>query len=904
MPAHRQRPESPPPPSRRGVGRDRRPPNRAPSNTIPSHSKSRHAWRQLLTLGILVAATPSTAVPLYWNKLDNGAWGNPTNWSRQADGSDSGFEPGKDNIIFSADPVTGGLDVSLNGDRDPRGITFRNPGSVTIAGGNAISQLLIGPDGIDVESTAGRAVFDSTVTIVTRQPQTWIARDNPGDDRLRVQADVVLESDLEIRGLGQVSIAGDVSGDATLTYSGAGTLRLNGDSTFTSDLLLTNGVTEFNGDGALGAGAVRLDGAILRPTADSLIITRPIIVSNDNGLRNNFLDTSQRDGTSIDVFLRSTVTGTGDFYKLGNGTMTLETTPTMDGVFGVEGGLVTADTTIMPESVLINASGTARLTGTGVYTGRAQGAGTLETVGSVRLDGPLRNTPALTTVRSGTLTITETSLSGPIEILGDSELVFDQEGITNYLDAIEGDGRLLKVGDGTLQFGRNNTYSGGTTIDGGVIQGSTRTLVGDYGVGNGELWISQNFSDDFVGNIAGFGVVRKFGLGNVRLTGNNSSDVTTVVEAGALTVNAATSLRGPVEIAGSGRLIFEQPGGAIYESSITGSGIVRKTGQSALFLRGDQLTHFGGYEIVEGDLNIDDEVNGPVQVFSGGLLGGLGNVNGDVSIAEGGEYRGIITVSGDVMNDGTYAPGALGGPVNVTGDYTQRETGEMRLTLDTNNPSQERALVGGEAYLSGKLVVDLENATPPLDTTFLLLVAQGLGVDQMTAFDSLEVEGFTPPNPLYAPDLFFDLSYVDNGVFGEVSLTYTGDVLTARGDFDSSEAIDANDFRAMAMALYNPTGSFTDEQGRRFEEFLWFFDVAGGVDGAGDGRVDFDDLAIFNQIVSEELGSQALANSMLREAIDEVRSLTVPEPAGLLAAALAVGFAVTGLGGRSASKSR
>jgi autotransporter-associated beta strand protein len=76
--------------------------------------------------------------------------------------------------------------------------------------------------------------------------------------------------------------------------------------------------------------------------------------------------------------------------------------------------------------------------------------------------------------------------SAPTIIHGDYPITFDNE-IRTWIQAVSGDGQLVKGGDGTLVLSGANTYSGGTTVAGGTLEiapggslGSGSARVGEY----------------------------------------------------------------------------------------------------------------------------------------------------------------------------------------------------------------------------------------------------------------------------------------------------------------------------------------------------------------------------------------------------------------------------------------
>ncbi|MET3497437.1 autotransporter outer membrane beta-barrel domain-containing protein [Variovorax boronicumulans] len=122
--------------------------------------------------------------------------------------------------------------------------------------------------------------------------------------------------------------------------------------------------------------------------------------------------------------------------------------------------------------------------------------------------------------------------------------------------AITGTGGLSKEDVGTLVLGGANTYSGGTAVKAGVLQGNTTSLQGDI-VNDAKLTFDQAVDGVYAGTLSGTGSLRKIGAGELQLTAANSYGGGTQVDAG--TVNAAITGAlgtGPVNVASGAGLVF------------------------------------------------------------------------------------------------------------------------------------------------------------------------------------------------------------------------------------------------------------------------------------------------------------------------------------------------------------
>ncbi|MDQ0012214.1 outer membrane autotransporter protein [Variovorax boronicumulans] len=124
--------------------------------------------------------------------------------------------------------------------------------------------------------------------------------------------------------------------------------------------------------------------------------------------------------------------------------------------------------------------------------------------------------------------------------------------------ALIGTGGLVKDDVGTLVLGGTNTYTGGTTVKAGVLQGSTASLQGNI-VNNAEVVFDQGppIVGTYAGAMSGTGRLRKTGGGILLMGGPNSYTGGTFVDAGLLATNFTGALgSGPVSVAAPGRLLF------------------------------------------------------------------------------------------------------------------------------------------------------------------------------------------------------------------------------------------------------------------------------------------------------------------------------------------------------------
>ena len=215
---------------------------------------------------------------------------------------------------------------------------------------------------------------------------------------------------------------------------------------------MTGGVLAVNSDAALGAasGGVTLDGGTLRFNG-ALTSARSVTLGAGGGT----LDTSGNTDT-----VSGTVSGSGnltvtDSSTAGNGVLILSGTNSYSGGTTVNSGtLRLGSSTALPGSGTVSVSG-----GTLDFNGFNQTIGSLSGGGTISLG-------------SASLTVGGNNAS------------------TTFTGVLTGTGGLVKTGTGTLILDGVNTFTGGTTVSGGVLEvGDTAhpgaTILGPVSVGSG-----------------------------------------------------------------------------------------------------------------------------------------------------------------------------------------------------------------------------------------------------------------------------------------------------------------------------------------------------------------------------------------------------------------------------------
>ncbi|MEX2142416.1 MAG: autotransporter-associated beta strand repeat-containing protein [Pirellulales bacterium] len=339
-------------------------------------------------------------------------------------------------------------------------------------------------------------------------------------------------------------------------------------------------------------------------------------------------------------------------------------------------------------------------------------------------------------------------------------------------DIFSGGLGITKQSAGTLIFSGVNNYTGGTTINAGVVQGNSWSLKGDI-KNNGAVVFDQDVGDGvYTGNINGTGSLTKIGMWKLAMTGANSYAGGTVVNAGLLEGDT-DSLQG--HIFNNSAVIFDQAANGTYAGNMYGAGSLTKLGGGTLTLSG--YNTYTGLTIVSlGTLQGNsyslpsDIVNGSAvvfdQAFDGTYAGkinfrghvtkqgfgtltltGVNSYTGGTTVSQGTLRGNTISLQGNISNnaavvfdqsfDGTYW-GAMSG----TGSVTKLGAGTLTLSgyhtfIGTTTVAAGRLAVNGP--ISGAVTVQnggmlvLAGATVPTAT---LDVTNGAAVLDYPIFGS------------------------------------------------------------------------------------------------------------------------------------------------------------------------
>ncbi|EOY5690300.1 autotransporter-associated beta strand repeat-containing protein [Salmonella enterica subsp. enterica] len=541
----------------------------------------------------------------------------------------------------------------------------------------------------------------------------------------------------------------------SLTKTGAGTLILNAENTYTGGTTISDGTLVASNVEALGTGNVTDDATLELNTGgdfdNAISGSGQVVKSGDktltlSGINSYTGGTTISDGTLIatnvealgsgDVTDNATlelntggtfdnvISGSGQVVKSGDDALTLSGNNSYTGGTLISGGTLVATNVEALGSGDVTDNATLEMNTGGDFANNIGGTGSVVKSGdkTLTLSGANSYTGG-TTISGGTLVATNVEALGSGDVTDNAVLELNTGG--TFDNVISGSGQVVKSGDEMLTLSGANSYTGGTTISGGTLVATNVEALGSGDVTDNAT-LEMNTGGDFDNAISGSGQVVKSGDETLTLSGANSYTGGTTISGGTLVANNVEAL-GTGDVTNNATL--ELNTGGDFDNAISGSGQVVKSGDKTLTLSG--ANSYSGATTISGGTLIATHVNAL----------GTGAIDNRASLLL--DASGQFTVTDLTTESGGNTEIGAGSTLQAT---TLTQKSDSTLTINLNSNTVDPVIhAASQVSLAGTLditgvgdVLDSDPAsTDDLDTFTLIASDKTIAGD----FEKLTVAG-------------------------------------------------------------------------------------------------------------------------------------------------------------------
>lgn len=573
-------------------------------------------------------------------------------------------------------------------------------------------------------------------------------------------------------------MTGNIAGGNPGTYvnhfikTGGGTLALTVQPNYRGNTTISDG-TLMLGDGTGDTGGVSLN-------------TTNILVSGGATLAVNRTGTL----TQGDSALPAVILGDGGFSQVGSGTTVLTLSNTYTGPTTISGGTLQLGTSeVIPDGA---------------------------TNGNVSLDGTLDLNTFSETINglSGAGLVDSVAGGTPTLTLGGDDQAGNFSGV---IKNTAGSLALEKIGAGSLTLSGSNSYSGGTTLGGGIINANNSSALGQgtltYAggtrlvIGNGLIITNPIVVNSAIG-IAGRGLIEP-----ANITG------TTSVISGPITLNGLPTAGGQFAAPTAGTvLVVASPitaapgmfaqhriGTCVYSGGGSGYTNLSVYQGTAMVGANDGIASTAGLSIGLSDTAMFD-LNG----FNQSLVGLTKGAQAATITNSSASSSSTLTITGASTYAGTIADNGVrkinltvaGGQLTLSGANTHSGSTIINAgTLLANNPSgsatgsgtvqvNNGGTLGGTGSISGLVTVNAGGQLAP-GASIGTLTLNGNAVFSAGSTNTFEVDGTTPANDrvVLGGSVTYGgvLNIVPSGSFpiGQSFTLFSGAGATSAGNFSS-----------------------------------------------------------------------------------------------------------------------
>ncbi|WP_080220388.1 autotransporter outer membrane beta-barrel domain-containing protein [Salmonella enterica] len=380
----------------------------------------------------------------------------------------------------------------------------------------------------------------------------------------------------------------------SLTKTGAGTLILNAENTYTGSTTISEGTLIATNVEALGTGNVT-DNATLE--------------MNTGGDFDN------------------AISGSGQVVKSGDETLTLSGANSYTGGTTISGGTLVASNVDALGSGDVTNDAVLELNTGGDFINSIGGTGRVEKSGDETLTLSGSNTyTGGTLISGGTLIASNVEALGTGDVTDNATLALNAGG--DFINNIGGTGRVEKSGDDVLTLSGANSYSGGTLISGGTLVASNVEALGTGDVTDNAT-LELNTGGDFTNNIGGTGRVEKSGDGTLTLSGSNTYTGGTLISDGTLVASNVEAL-GSGDIDNYASLQLNASGQFVTANLTTHDNATTAIGAGSA-LRANTLTQEANSTLA---VHLTDSNSGAIVTADRANLGGTLDITGIGNVAK------------------------------------------------------------------------------------------------------------------------------------------------------------------------------------------------------------------------------------------------------------------------------
>lgn len=703
----------------------------------------------LLVLLIIGSIDLCQAATFIWSGGGADAnWSTPSNWA-------GGVPPTNNGTAAIVLAGTNNLSPKVDTAWSISSLTFSNGAGPFVLGGNT---LTISSGGVTNNSANGQ-IINSALTFAANQ--TW----NASSNQLIFNGNIFNGGNLlTIAGNFNSVITGNLGGTGGFTKSGAGTNYLSGTNTYSGVTLVSAGVLNLQNNSALGtASATVSSGAQLQLQGGIAVTSNPVTISgtgiaSSGALRS--LSGSNTWGGTITLATDSTIDADTGTLNLSANIVnsTFQTTFTNNGVIIFNGVLGGGN-----GELLATGTGLLQLGGANTYSGTTTiNGGKVQFIAA----GSASSLTAVTVNAGGTMDLNGfnesiLSLAGAgIVTLGNGTLTINNAASSTFSGVMSGIGGLVKSGTGTATMSGVNTYTGGTTINSGILSVASDTGLGGASgaltLNGGQLTTSATLTSSraitlganggvvkpagtltLTGKISGPGALIKIGSYSLALTGTNTylggtthaagtiligSDAALGGAAGTLTFSNTATLKMTASFSSSRNIVLNAGTASFnaetgftntFNGVISGAGALTKLGSGLLALGGNN-TYTNTTTISAGTLQLASSGSvptlSPVVITTTTSAFDLNSFNATIGSLASTAAGKVIIGNGSLTAGGNNSTTTNSAILSGTGGFTKLGTGTM--TLNKANTYTGPTIIGaGTLQMNASTILSL---TSPL----------------------------------------------------------------------------------------------------------------------------------------------------------------------------------------------